>query len=212
MKNYFIILLFIPHLLGGCSAREEQPPAILEGKKIDVSSIYKKRGADLVEALYQEVVRNSEDLKNLERQIQEAKSDMQDSLESYTTYNEKNTSYYESAMKKAAGITDSAIRKNIMEAIRKSRENYMDTVASLHSMDSLLQQRTATLNNLHELLKIMATLPVIEDFQRTNLPPSGENEALLRRLDALITHVDSLTRQLKPAAVVQPAEDNQEPR
>jgi hypothetical protein len=209
MKNYVIIWLSLTLLLCSCSARQEQPPEILEGKKIDVSSIYKKRGADLVEALYQEVVRNSDELKNLEKAIQEAKLTLQDSLEPYKTYNEKNTSYYEAAMKKAASITDSSIRKNILEAIRKSRENYVDTVASLRTMDSLLQKRTETLNNLHELLKIMATLPVIEDFQRTNLPQVADNEALLRKLDELIIQVDSLTRHLKPGLVEQPVEDNE---
>lgn len=193
-------------LLTSCTARKKQEPAILEGKKIDVSSIYKKRGADLVEALYEELVSNSDDLKKLEQEIKILKTTLPDSLENFKTYHEKNERYYEAAEKKAQTITDSSMRKLIMALIRESKLNYRDSISSHTSLDSLVALRAATIDNLHSLLKILSTLPVIEEFQNTNQPDTIDPAALTQRLDALITKLDSLTHQLQPKPTLIPAE------
>lgn len=179
-----------------CSARKKEVPAILEGKKIDVSSIYKKRGADLVEALYEEVVNNSDSLKKLEREINELKAGIPDSLELFKAYLEKSDLYYEAAEKKAYNITDTLLRQAILAQIKQSRSNYRDSVLPHITADSLVRKRAATIDNLHNLLKLMTTLPVIEEFQNTNRPDTFDAAHLTRRLDDVIAKLDSLTKQL----------------
>ena len=44
------------------AVKKEPTKTVLEGKKVDVSSIYKKRSGDLVEALYDELVSGSTEL------------------------------------------------------------------------------------------------------------------------------------------------------
>jgi hypothetical protein len=204
------ILPFIPLavllILCSCSARKRETPAILEGKKIDVSSIYKKRGADLVDALYEEVVSNSEQLKKLEQEIKQLKATFPDSLEDFKTYHEKNARYYESAEKKANAITDSVLRNSILNMIKESRGNYRDSIATHSNLDSLISKRAATIDNLHNLLKLMLTLPVIEEFQLSNRPDTFDAASLTQRLDAVILQLDSLTQQLRPKPTITPAE------
>ena len=207
MKSLPFFALIISLLLSSCQARKRETPAILEGKKIDVSSIYKKRGADLVDALYEELVNNSNDLKKLEQEIKEMKVTWPDSLEEYKTYHEKSAQYYESAEKKANSITDTSLRQSILDLIRKSRRNYRDSIATLSNLDSLVKKRAATIDNLHQLVKLMSTLPVIEEFQHSNRPDTFAAEGLTRRMEELITKLDSLTQQLKPQPpTITPAE------
>jgi hypothetical protein len=204
------ILPFIPLafllVVYSCSARKRETPSILEGKKIDVSSIYKKRGADLVDALYEEVVSNSEQLKKLEQEIKQLKATFPDSLEDFKAYHEKNVRYYESAEKKAYAITDSILRRTILNMIKESRGNYRDSIVPHSNLDSLISKRAATIDNLHNLLKLMLTLPVIEEFQLSNRPDTFDAAALTQRLDAVIQQLDSLTQQMRPRPPVIPAE------
>lgn len=207
MKCLPVIVLAFIIIISSCEARRKKPPAILEGKKIDVSSIYKKRGADLVEALYEELVNNSNDLKELEREIKEMKVTWPDSLEAFKTYHEKSSQYYELAEKKANGITDTTLKQSVLDYIKKSRQHYRDSIAPLTNFDSLIQKRAATIDNLHQALKLMATLPVIEEFQLSNRPDTFATADLTRRLDELIVKLDSMTRQLKPKPAIIPAEN-----
>lgn len=198
MKILPAILFFSSLILFSCSARKRQEPEILQERKIDVSSIYKKRGADLIEALYEELVSNSNELKKLEQEIKEVRASWPDSLEAYNTYHEKNARYYESAEKKAAGITDSMLRRSVLNIIRKSRNSYRDSIATFTQLDTLIKQKSATIENLHNVLKILSTLPVIEEFQRSNLPKEMTAEELRRIMDDMIVRLDSLTERLKP--------------
>lgn len=193
-------------LLFACSARKKEAPAILEGKKIDVSSIYKKRSGDLVDALYEELVSHSDSLKKLERQIKELKASIPDSLESFKAYQEKNRGYYESAEKKAGTITDTALRKSILRLIERSRNAYRDSIAAHTSLDSLIARRTATIDNLHNLLKLMLTLPVIEEFQQSNRPDTFDAAGLTQQMDAVVAQLDSLTQGIQTKPTVTPSE------
>jgi hypothetical protein len=194
MKCLPFLLLII---FCSCSARKREKPAILEGKKIDVSSIYKKKGADLVEALYEELVNNSDSLKKLEEQIKELKAGIPDSLEAFRVYDEKSVRYYEAAEKIAGNIIDSALRQETLARIKKSRGNYRDSISQHIAIDSLVRKRAATIDNLHSLLKVTVTLPIIEEYQNTNRPDTLDAIHLMRRLDEIIARIDSLSRPLK---------------
>jgi hypothetical protein len=206
MKSLSAIPALLLFIFCACSARKREQPAILEGKKIDVSSIYKKRGADLVEALYAELLTQSNELKKLEEEIKAIKSNLPDSLETFVTYHEKSVQYYELAEKKANSITDSALKKSLLDFISRSRKNYRDSIATHIGIDSLLQKRAATIDNLHQALKLMSTLPVIEEFQQSNRPDTFDAADLRRRLDAVIAKLDSMTASLKPEPIIAPAQ------
>jgi predicted nucleic acid-binding Zn-ribbon protein len=170
----------------------KREPTVLEGKKVDVSSIYKKRSGDLVEALYDELVNGSAELAELESQIKALKKQAPDSLKDYRTFNEKSNAYYGLANKKIGTITDSVVRKKLEHLIYNSRQQFNDSIALLRELDSCINKRTGTINDLHTVLKLVKTLPLIEDFQRNNRPASRPAENALQNLDSLVIRLDSL--------------------
>ena len=112
--------------------------------------------------------------------------------------------YYELAEKKANTITDSTLKQSLLDFINRSREHYRDSIDTHTDIDSLLKRRTATIDNLHQALKLMSTLPVIEEFQQSNRPDTFDAADLTRRLDALVVKLDSMTAKLKPEPTVVP--------
>jgi hypothetical protein len=180
----------------------KREPTVLPGKKVDVSSIYKKRSGDLVEALYDELVSGSAELTQLELAIKDLKKQTPDSLKGYKTFNQHNNVFYDLAGKKVNTMTDSVLRKKMLLLINHSRKQYTDSIARLKELDSLINRRTNTLNDLHTILKLVKTLPLIEDFQKTNRPPSLPAEGALQRFDTLIYRIDSLVKADSLANVI----------
>lgn len=196
MKNWLVILVIG---LGIISCRQkrikvEPTKTVLEGKKVDVSSIYKKRTSDIVEALYVELVSGSAELTELEEQIKELKRQAPDSLRDFRSFNDKNNIYYGLANKKIAGISDSILRKKMQRMIDKSRQLYADSTASLKELETLINKRIATINDLHTILKLVKTLPLIEDFQRNTQPPDRPADNALYALDSLVNRIDTLIK------------------
>jgi hypothetical protein len=196
MKHYLIALLLIGTATGACRQRKaikvEPQKTILPGKKVDVSAIYKKRSGDLVEALYDELVSGSAELTQLEQDIKALKQQAPDSLKDYKAFHEKNRAYYDLAVKKLNTLTDSTLRKKLQVLINQSRKQYADSLSQLSALDSLIARRTATINDLHTVLKLVKTLPLIEDFQRSNQPAARPAGNALRNLDSLVSKIDSL--------------------
>jgi hypothetical protein len=190
-----IIITIICIIAWSCRQKPvKREPTVLPGKKVDVSSIYKKRSGDLVEALYDELVSGSAELTQLELAIKDLKKQTPDSLKGYKTFNQHNNVFYDLAGKKVNTMTDSVLRKKMLLLINHSRKQYTDSIARLKELDSLINRRTNTLNDLHTILKLVKTLPLIEDFQKTNRPPSLPAEGALQNLDTLINRIDSLVK------------------
>ena len=89
--------------------------------------------------------------------------------------------------------------KKIRGLINKSRYNYLDTVDNWNALDSMVTRRTTTLNDLHTLLKLIKTLPLIEEFQKNHAPPATPALGIIREYDSIITRLDSLTVIVSPA-------------
>jgi hypothetical protein len=200
MNRLAIILIPCILLIFSCSSKQEKKePAILKGKVIDVASILKKRGKDPVDLLYEELVSNSEELQELEDQFKKLQDNSTDSLEAYKLFNEKNSSYYSSADNKIASISDSSIRRKIRSLLNRSRYNYLDTVSNWNALDSTVARRTTTLNDLHTLLKLIKTLPLIEEFQKSHAPSGTPALGIVREYDSIINRLDTLTVIVPPA-------------
>lgn len=195
MRTELVITGILLLIVCSCSQeKKKNPPTILEGKKIDVSSLYKKRSNDLVDALYEEIVNQSAELQELEKQLAEIKKQWPDSSEAFKRFHEKNTSYYAAAEQDLSTITDSALKKKMRAIIAESRQHYADSIAPWTKLDSLASRRVATINDLHTLLKLVKTLPLIEDFQKNNNPAADPGSAVIRNYNELIQKLDSLSK------------------
>jgi hypothetical protein len=194
MRTRFLTILAALILSGCTNSRNnentETPKALEEGEaKID---LFRKRiPSDLVDQLYNEEVDKSPELKKIEEQIKYVRQAKKDSLNLFEDFKENNNSYYESALSKSNSITDSLLKKRIAEMIGISKHNYSDKISELEREVSVLGGKSASLNDYHIALKIKTTLPLIEKFQNSRLPPAKPIKNLINDYDKVITRVDS---------------------
>ena len=138
-KNRLAFILIASVLLFSCSGEEqntqhiEETPVALQDNKVSISS-YSKRGNDLLEELYQELVEKSTDLKNLEESIDAQNNQSNEQKNIFEKYNQKSTSYYSTAEYKAQSIGDSILKKQLLAIIASSKEAHTNRSKYLNSL------------------------------------------------------------------------------
>lgn len=201
-----IVQFAIPFLFTGLFSCAEKPkpaaepasniPVILEGKRVDVSRLYTKNKENLIESLYQELISKSEELKSIDAEIKSLSQKQQQALDSFRLFNDKNQSYYESAKLNINNIRDSVFRKKVLTLVTESLKEYNKKIAPQQQLDSLMTRKTAAINDLYILLKVVTTLPAMHNFQQERLPGTTASELFNKQLDSLQTRLDSLSRKL----------------
>lgn len=166
-------------------------PKALEEETSEVRLFSKRGYADLIDQLYTEEVNKSSELKKIEALIKDIRQAKKDSLEEFEDFKENNNSYYTLALSKSGNITDSLLKKRIAEMIGVSKSNYSDKISELEKAVSVLDGKSATLNDYHIALKIKVTLPLIEKFQNGKLPAIRPIKNLINNYDKVIKRVDS---------------------
>ncbi|MFT3948326.1 MAG: hypothetical protein QM763_15255 [Agriterribacter sp.] len=187
----FILLVSI-----ACNSNKKKAtPTVLENKKIAIEQAVKRGEEDILEGLYHEVADTTEALKNFESGLQELYKSKDDSLAAFSTFDNQNGNYYKSAAAHAKQIADSILRTNISMLISSSIKRY-DSATNRH--DSLVKNiilKEAILKDLHNVLKIVYTLPLIEKYQQDNLPGAEPAEGFLMKQNEIIKLADTLIKK-----------------
>ncbi|MBN8786726.1 MAG: hypothetical protein J0I84_06525 [Terrimonas sp.] len=175
--------------------RKKQVPKVLDNKKISIEKAVKRGEEDILEGLYKEIADTSEILKHFESGLQELYKSKDDSLAAISTFDNQNGNYYKSAAAHAKQITDSVLRINISILISSSIKKY-DSITSRHdSLVKNIMQNEATLKDLHKVLKIAYTLPLIEKYQQDNLPDAQPIEGFSNRQHEIMQLADTLIKK-----------------
>jgi len=171
----------------------EVPKALKENSDgYEFSSIRGKE--DLVENLYRELSGKSPELNSLEINIRNLHTRRFDSTMEYDNYNEPNLSYYGSAKNHLEQISDSTLKEKIKHMLSLSLEKYHLITSKHDNILKSIESKNLSLNDLHTVLKIMRTLPIMEKFQKENLPGTSPLEGFEKRLDVTIKTADSLVK------------------
>ncbi len=149
----------------------------------------------MVESLYSELVDKTPELKNLESEITAVRESQKDSTESFETYNGKNQSYYTSANNHAAQIQDSVLREKMKSIISSSSTKYKTRIAAHSNLLDNINKKNIALNDLHYMLKLVRTLPLIEKYQIDRKPSTKPLEGFERQLDKTLKHGASLVHE-----------------
>ena len=168
------------------------PKAFQDNKKTDFKSY--SRPSDITEELYQELVSNNPELQKLEDQLnafnpKEAKS-------KFNNYNSKSSSYYDAANHKIAALSDSVLKEKMMNLMASSSQQYDTNTAELNSLITQVSKNGTTIRDQHTVLKIMLTLPLLEEYQKVNKPKKNELMELINQQLHLIQRLDTLTPAL----------------
>ena len=193
LKKIIMLSLIILTSCGGKETNKENPeneiPEALQEGSVDLKRYSK--GQNLTEELYQELVANNQELKNLETEIDEFNP--QDTKNKFYKYDRKSINYYQSAKNQAEVITDSITKNKIINLIKKSNEKYVGKTAELNGILKSIAEKENSINDYHNILKIVLTIPIIEKYQNENLPAKTEFENVFNNENKLIEKTKKLT-------------------
>jgi hypothetical protein len=201
MKTLKIIASFIFLTLASCDnlRTEDKPkqetPKALQDKSSSLDIVSKRSYDDLVESLYKELADKTPELKQLEKKIDDLRKSQDDSSDLFDNYDGKNQSYFNSANRHVEQIKDSLLRDKMKNLITLSLTKYDASISRHNNILNSIETKNLTLNDLHTVLKIIRTLPIIEKYQRDNLPTIKSLEGFSKQLDEAIKYADTLTRK-----------------
>ena len=174
---------------------QNETPKALEDKGSAYEIISKRGYDDLLESLYKELADKTQELKELEKQIDKLADSKSDSTELFSKYDEKSQSYYRSANNHVEQIKDTVLKESMMQLIENSLAKYNSSVSKHHDILKSINTKELSLNDLHLILKITRTLPLIDKYQKENLPATKSLEGYSNQLDKTIKYADSLTKK-----------------
>ena len=134
-------------------------------------------------------------MKELETEINKLTDSNGDSLEQFNKFNGKNHSYYRSARNHNEQIKDTVLKEKMKLLIQTSLTKYGSLVSKHNDILSSIEKKTSTLNDLHLVLKITRTIPLIEKYQLDNLPTTNPLEGYLKQLNKTTQYADSITKK-----------------
>lgn len=170
-----------------------ETPKALEDKG---SYSFSKRGeGNLVDNLYEELVSKDAALKKLEDQIDELNKSQRDSTESFNSYNQKIQSFYRIADRGAKGIKDSVLSEKIKLLVAGSLAKYNGQVSRHSELLKTIGAKESTISDLHQAVKIMTTLAVIEKYQKESLPDTKQMRGYIQEQDKTIRLEDTLLKR-----------------
>lgn len=173
---------------------KQETPKALEDKTSSYELVSKRGYDDLVESLYSELVSKNIDLKKLENKIDDLNNSKNDTTNLFDKYNEKNQSYFNAANGHIAEIKDSLLRDKMRNLISKNLTRYNSTIVKHKDLLEIIETKNLTISDLHNILKIIKTLPLIQKYQHDNLPSIKPFEGYIKRQDETIKLADTLTK------------------
>lgn len=197
LKLISIILVFI---LVSCSDNRQQIklkqeiPKALEDKSSWYKIVAKSSSYDdLVESLYNELVSKDVNLKELENKIEELKKLNSSATEVFGNYNVKNQSYFSSADRHVSEIKDSLLRNKIKAIVANQLTKYNLSIATHKEFLKLIEEKQLTITDLYTIVKIVKTLPLIDKYQKDNLPSTKPFEEYIKRQNGTIKLADDIS-------------------
>jgi uncharacterized protein YdiU (UPF0061 family) len=201
MRSKILISIILVLALASCSNNrtEDKPkqetPKALEDKSSSYEIVSKRGYDDLVESLYSELVSKNIDLKKLEDKIDELNTSKKDTTNSFDKFNEKNQSYFSAAKTHTGEIKDSLLREKMRNLIANNLTKYNARIAKHNELLKIIETKNVTIADLHNILKIVKTLPLIEKYQNDNLPGTKSLEGYIIQQDATIKVADTLSKK-----------------
>lgn len=200
--NKLICIPVLCFFLLQCKTKQRQePPAqqpvpeALQDNKSSYEILSKRGSGNVVEELYAESSSKRPELKSLDEEIEKIKSGGHEPFSAFNSFNSKNEEYYSMAEQHGNQIKDSALKLQVQQMIRQSLENYKDRTSRHQNLISQTTQQTAKLDDLYAALKLIITIPVMEKYQKDNLPSQVSMEAYLRQVNQAIKRTDSLSKK-----------------
>jgi hypothetical protein len=174
--------------------QQATPKALEDNSSFEIVS-KGRRSDDLVESLYNELVSKDVELKRLEVKMNDLNSSKYDSIKLFDKFNGKIQSYFGSIDRNVLEIEDSLLRDKMKLLIASNLTKYNSRIAKHNELLKTLAINEIRISDLHTVLKIVKTLPVIEKYQQNNLPTTRQLEGFVKQQDQTINLADTLIKK-----------------
>ncbi|MBC7486628.1 MAG: hypothetical protein H7282_07735 [Cytophagaceae bacterium] len=189
MKNTFLLVV-ISLFLAACSSE------ISKEKDVPLSStdasLQETRTENVLDLLYLELKEQRPELIALDKQIKEVDQAKEKALGDYKKYNSKNEQYYLTANQYLNNIKDSLLRNSVELLLNKSQYAYDQENAAMALAAAQLENRSVSLHDHQEALKIILTMNLMEKYQKKQLSDDTEYQKIVDRYNQSIDSADSL--------------------
>lgn len=139
-----------------------------------------------IDNIFKDVIKKDSVLNNLNNEINDFNQAKIDSLRNYLLFNEESAKYYTAGTEATKDIKDSLLKKRILQLLKLSEQRYQKRTKALNESVLNIKTNDTTMQDYYTALKIAATLPVLERYQRKNLSKFQN-----------VTHLDSAASALK---------------
>lgn len=201
MKNSIFLSAILAVTFVSCENKriqdlsKKEAPAALEEKSAAEEIMSMRGRGDLVDRLYEELVERDVVLKRLEVQIEELNDSKRDSIESFDKFDGKVKAYFSASERYVSEIKDSLLRNKVKLLLANNLKNYNSQMAKQNELIKVIAEREMTISDLHNALKIVKTLPLIEKYQKDNLPGIKPLEGFIKQQDQAISLADTLLKR-----------------
>lgn len=205
MKNISFILL-VTLFLSSCNSDTgnvdknpsvEATPTTLneEYSNLDFRS-FSKRSGNLVDRLTDEARNKNKALDLLMNRIETIDSYEEDNLDEYSEFINNNRNYWRSALGYINQISDSTTKHELESLITKYKKEYSQKISAHQSAVQQIEAQKLQLKDQKILLKILVTIPMINNYQKNELPDINSLKKVNKAYDSLNNdinyHVDHL--------------------
>lgn len=149
---------------------------------------------DLVDELYDQAVKQNDNLETIEEDINKFYKNKQEAVERYTSYINYNSRYYQDARAKTSSISNADTKQRGNDIILKSEAAYKAKVAELEMAMNTLITKERQLKDLHTLLKITITEPMINKSQNSSLPDKNKLNEASGELQQILDKIKTITK------------------
>jgi hypothetical protein len=191
---FIVILTCCDHPTVRETEKKDTPKA-LEDKSSSLEMVSKRGDGDIVATLYAGLVDKTPELKQLEDRIADISESEADSTKSFDNFDSKNLSYYNTVDRYIEQIRDSLLRDKVKALVASSLASYNLSISPNKDLLKSIEAKKLALGDLHTILKITRTLPVIEKFQKENLPSPAPLKGYLKQLNGTIQYADSISEK-----------------
>ena len=174
---------------------QNETPTALKDNNSSYEIVSGRGYDDLVEGLYKELAEKNPDLMELETQIGKLADSKGDSLNQFDKFNSQNQRYYVAADSHTGQIKDTVLQEKMKQLIQTSLTKYGTLISRHTEILKSIDKKAVSLNDLHQILKITRTLPIIEKYQIDNLPSTKPLENYFQQMNKTVQYADSLTKK-----------------
>jgi hypothetical protein len=129
----------------------------------------------ILEGIYDKLEESRPDLKNLNDKMKELSNFNENFLDEHSTYEEKSSIYYNNADLLVNSIQDSILRTQMMDILNLSKSNYSKNHSNLDMQISNFNSQKLKIEDMYKSIKLINTLPLIEEYQRKNMEIHEKN-------------------------------------